>query len=123
MPDDGSHEPNEEDLAALEAVGSPDDLLSLWMASDPLTREETAHCNHRRFNLNTESRRVYCRSCKQEIDPFTALLVFTNEWTYYKDTLEREQAELKKTRERLDDLKRQERNAKARLTRAKRKAT
>jgi hypothetical protein len=113
---------NPEDLRKLEQIESLDDLVKVWNASEPIVEPiPTVSCHHRRFNIDTNSRRVYCRDCDQEVDALTALIVFTTEWSRYKGNLERMQDELRALAARVEGLKREERNTKARLARAQAK--
>lgn len=80
-------------------------------------RGRTRFCLHRRLELDEEARRVYCSDCEAEIPAFDALVKFSREFERWVIARDRARAEAVRASERLADLKRQERNAKARLRR------
>jgi hypothetical protein len=75
-------------------------------------------CWHPRVELDGKARKVLCKECGVERDPFDALLVLADKLERYKDWGTRYKGEAKRAKEELDDLKRQVRNAKAQLRRA-----
>jgi hypothetical protein len=81
----------------------------------PATSDPKEHCLHRRVRLDTEARRVFCRECEREVDPFTVIHAWAQDWTRIQSW--RKEAERRRTRarERLDEILRLERNARARL--------
>jgi len=118
MPDELSPE----DMKRLEEIQGLDDLLEAWKKSEPILEQmASVFCHHRRFNIDTSSRRVYCRDCGQEVDALSALMVFTTEWSHFESGLERMRSQKEELSARVEELKREERNAKARLARAKHK--
>jgi hypothetical protein len=78
-------------------------------------------CNHGSLLLHGNTRTVECKRCGAFIDPFDALMSeahrHTNHW-YHGERLEREVAA---RAEELEKVKRQLKNAKAALARAKRR--
>ena len=117
--------PNPDDLEALDQLTSADDLMKVWMDSDPPLESERGkpgeRCFHRQFNLKTTNRRVYCRQCGAEVDAFDALMTFSDEWEHYQHGLKAMAARLERLRAQTKEAERLEKNAKARLARAKRK--
>ena len=82
------------------------------------TRPEPPLCLHWAFELDEETRRVTCGRCGREIAPFNALLRLAHEDAHYVRRLAALQAQIRLADARLDGLKREERNAKARIRRA-----
>lgn len=102
---------------------SDDNLVQLTIVEgggddDPVTRRRKGYCGHRRSELDEDSRRVYCRECGEELDPFTVLQKLAGEPERWHGYVERAKAEAKRAEAELADLKRQLRNAKARARRA-----
>ena len=107
---------------------SPEDaeILPLFPEAEegdePLTkRPQAGHCWHRTFSLDMEARRVYCRKCGREVPAIEALDTFAKEYTRHIDHRDRAKREANTEREKLEDLKRQVRNEKAKLRRLERK--
>jgi hypothetical protein len=73
---------------------------------------------HTGFELDQSSRRVYCTDCEHEVDPFTAIEHVATMLDRLNQRYRAVNAEVRKASARLDDLKRQERNTKARVRRA-----
>jgi hypothetical protein len=87
----------------------------------PLRRrrdQQPRFCRHKSLELDTEARRVYCVDCDQEVPAFDALLNFERYYDRYVSTCRRAQREAEAAEERLEELKREERNTKARIRRA-----
>lgn len=80
-----------------------------------------SYCLHRHVRLHHESRRVYCDDCDREVPAFDQLTAFVAEWERYAQHRDRARTDAKRAQERLDDLKRQEGNAKSRLRTVRRK--
>jgi hypothetical protein len=76
------------------------------------------YCGHRRFELDREARRVYCRDCGREVPAFEALELFSHEYDRWAQTRNRAEREARLAEARLEELARRERNAKARVRRA-----
>lgn len=81
----------------------------------PAEKEERKHCLHRKVKLDTEARRVFCRECDREVDAFTVILAWANDWT--RITYWRKEAERRRARagDRLEEILRVEKNARARV--------
>ena len=62
---------------------------------------------------------VKCKKCNQIIDPFDYLMEWANGDRYLNDTRKRIKREIKKIGESLRLLRKEERNTKARIRRAK----
>lgn len=72
------------------------------------------YCGHRRTELANEERRVYCRDCGREVPAFDVLKMLasdTERWISHRREAERR---AKVAQGHLDDLLRDERNAKSR---------
>lgn len=82
-----------------------------------LRKGSTTACRHRRVELDGQTRKVLCKECGAERDPFDALLTLADKLEHYKDWGTRYKREAKQAEERLTDLKRQVRNAQAQLRR------
>lgn len=76
-------------------------------------------CRCVRFELDEGERRVYCRDCGKEKPAFDALMVLRHEFEKWKETRDRAKGEAKAAQERVEELKREERNTKGRLRTAK----
>ncbi len=86
-----------------------------------LSIKKHSYCGHRYVELDAQTRMVHCRNCGALRDSFDVLLLYADrELRFYANDLS-----LKRQREELEvivaDLKRQARNARARLKRAKKK--
>ena len=80
-------------------------------------KEQRTCYTHRSFELDEDSRRVYCQDCREEVDPFTALASFAADWRRWRTDREQLQKANAEARERLRDLKRLESNTRARIRR------
>lgn len=85
----------------------------------PVLQERAAKrpCWHKTFELETESRRVYCQECGEEVDAFTAMLEFTKDFARYANQRDHLRVVVAAATEELERLQRLERNAKARKRR------
>ena len=81
-------------------------------------RYEPRFCRHRAKWIDQASRKVGCSNCGEELDPFNELVSISSEWATYKRAGEEYKKDCLAVQERLVDLQRQERNAKARLKKA-----
>lgn len=102
------------------------EIVSLFPEADegdePLTkRPKQGFCWHRRFSIDMEAQRVYCRDCGREVPAIEALDTFGKEYQRHIDHRERAKREANAEMEKLEALKRQVRNEKAKLRRAERK--
>lgn len=83
----------------------------------PLRRAYDGHCDHKRASINGAMRRLVCRSCGANLDPYE----FIFELSQSSESLvhARKEAERRAiaARDRLDELLRKERNARERLRR------
>lgn len=84
-------------------------------------RDRLNHCRHMQVIADEKTRSLICESCGTVIDPFEYLWAIAckdDRLDYRKTRLEKE---IKKLMPELEDLKRQERNIKARVRTAKAK--
>lgn len=81
----------------------------------PVVRKR--YCRHLRTELEETSRRVYCADCEEELDAFDVLVTLAHEFERYESARDEAKRLAKQARKGLDELLRQERNAKARLRR------
>lgn len=87
----------------------------------PARREGTRYCRHRNVSVDSHARAVWCRSCDAPLDPFTVL------WQYANDerAFMHEDLDLRKQRDQLAEevaqLRREEKNVKARIRRWEKK--
>lgn len=77
------------------------------------------YCPHNRFELQAP-RRVVCADCEEEVDAFAALQTIAHGIERYTDARDRAKAEARRANDELEAVKRELRNAKARLRRASR---
>ena len=76
------------------------------------------YCGHHGgIDLVRGNRRAYCRDCGREIDCFEALQKLAGTWERYVEAWKRAKREAEAAGARLEELKRQERNIKARIRR------
>lgn len=80
---------------------------------------ERSYCRHDRAQLDEEARRVHCRDCGCELEAFAVLLQLARASERYIRQRDHAAREARQVQQRVQDLKRQERNAKARLRRLK----
>jgi hypothetical protein len=89
-------------------------------AEVPVVRQPRQRfCRHGRFRLDETARRVYCGECEQEVDAFGALYAIATMFERVNSQYKHAQAEAKHVEQRLEELKRLERNAKARVRRTR----
>lgn len=90
----------------------------------PVTRVATTgrYCPHLHVRLDTTAHKVYCNGCDLEVDPFAFLLKLAGDWQRWSVYQKECQRRGKEARERLDEVLRLERNARARLKRVDPKA-
>jgi hypothetical protein len=77
------------------------------------------YCAHRNFLVDDKSRKVTCRKCEEEIDPFTALARLADGVDRYRQARDAAKREARLVEARLEELKREEKNTKARVRKAK----
>lgn len=85
----------------------------------PLVRRpRDRRCSHnQRFEVSETTRRVYCGDCDQEVDAIDVLLNLARRRERLVHAAKSAKAEARRVEARLEDLKREERNARARLAR------
>ena len=79
---------------------------------------ERGPCSHPRKYIDREKRRLYCADCDDDLDPMDTLLSVTGEIRGWEISLKRTREDARKAADRLLDLKRQEKNARSRLSKA-----
>ncbi len=80
---------------------------------------EPGQCRHRAgYLVDDASGIVSCRKCKDQVEPFVALSRIAKEASRWRQQEISLQAEVRRLRCVVDDLKREERNARAHLKRA-----
>lgn len=84
---------------------------------------ETRYCLHPSMDLQKLTRQVICRDCKTVIDPFDAVVKVANEWERHAHWTAMQVQERKRAEEHLANVKREIKNAQARLRRANEKAS
>ncbi len=84
-------------------------------------RDNRAFCTHIGVDIDPETRIVTCRACGRQLDPVDVLLGMAKRWRLITWNVEEVQRNLKKSRESLEELKREERNLKSRIARMKKK--
>ncbi len=77
----------------------------------------TGHCRHRPATIDVEKRRLTCDKCGASLDPFDFLAGLSHDFDLYTVPLARLKRELEQTAAKLEETKRKERNARARLKR------
>jgi hypothetical protein len=91
-------------------------------AAAPLTsraKDYTKHCQHERIELARDNRRAYCKDCGEERDLFDVLVRFAGRYEYYVESWKTAKREAETSRAQLEEVLRQERNAKSRLRAAR----
>lgn len=91
-----------------------DDLADADM---PLHLVFDGWCAHRRATINEGMRRLTCKDCAADLDPFTYLLHLTRDTTRWVTARREAKHRADQALIRLTELLRQERNAKARARR------
>lgn len=80
-----------------------------------IRRKRGKYCSHLSVLVNGEQRRVTCQSCDADLDPIAVVLSFAHEWERYETSINANKGEAKRRFEALEEVKRQETNAKSRL--------
>lgn len=78
-------------------------------------KERERNCSHPAILLDPGYRVVECEKCKEIIDPFDYLVEWANNDRNLNTMRKRIKAEIKRRSKILEELKRQERNLKARI--------
>lgn len=76
-------------------------------------------CEHLHVRLDDTAHRVYCRDCDAEVDAYDFLTRLQGEWQRWVNCRKSAETQARHAQERLDELLRQEKNAKARMRRLK----
>lgn len=78
-----------------------------------------AYCRHGRFVVDAGERTCRCGLCNREVDPYVALRSLAESWETWKKRREHAKAQAQAAEQRLRELLKDEKNAKARIRRAK----
>lgn len=81
------------------------------------TAPKEGGCLHRNVKLDRDAHRVFCRACDAEVDPFAVLLRLASDWERYAAHRKEARRRAVAASERLTEILRLERNARARLGR------
>lgn len=98
----------------------PDNVVPIGKAREPALTVRGGPerpCGHGKYMVHEKSRVITCKRCKCELDPFTVIRLIADDWKVLDDDIRRLQAEKSWAQKRLDELRKQEANAKARLRR------
>lgn len=99
---------------------SDDNVIPIGKAHQPafkVTGAPALKCTHGSYNVDVKRRVVTCSRCSCELDPFAVVLKIGERWKRIDENIRRCQADRDEAQERLDELRKQEANAKARLRR------
>lgn len=99
---------------AARTAGADDDRADMEM---PLSHVIDGWCSHQHAIINGPMRRLRCRDCEADLDPFDYLFKLTHEPQRWVTARREAKHRADKALRRLEDLLRQERNAKARQRR------
>lgn len=83
---------------------------------------EQPRCRHRRVSLHVTDREVRCRDCGEVVEAFDHLNTMAGNWTYWETELRRMRGEAEERRRNLEEIKREESNARSRLGRLREQA-
>jgi hypothetical protein len=106
----------------------PDNVVPLPTGRDedesPLRRRRPPgpYCSHRKASIDMPSRKLYCRKCDAELDPYQFLSHIAAHPENWRDSAKADKAAAEQARRELAEVERLLRNAKARLKRVVRKA-
>lgn len=104
----------DEDLEGADVVP----LFPVAEGDPPLTtRPRPPYCAHQSTELDTEARRVYCRTCGREVDAFDALHTLAESSERFQQHRETAAREARRAQAELEEVKRELRNAKGRVRR------
>ncbi len=59
-----------------------------------LTRRPTSSCTHRRMTYDHKERRIWCRDCEKDVDPFDAFVKLTEQYHFAFESLQQRRKEL-----------------------------
>jgi hypothetical protein len=71
-------------------------------------------CRHKKIRLDEQQRRAYCRDCETEVPAFDYLWTLAFDWEQFIQGRQEAERRMKVARANLDELHRDERNAKSR---------
>jgi hypothetical protein len=91
------------------------------MDAPPLALQKQRWCAHRSVRLEPTARRVYCRACEREVDPFTALEAFARDYDRHTAAIEMLSREEQQRRAGVEELKRERANLQAQVKRLRSK--
>jgi hypothetical protein len=86
-----------------------------------IRRKRGKYCSHLSVLVNGEQRVVTCRACGADLDPIAVVLSFAHEWERYEASINVQKSEAERRLVSLEEVKRQERNAKSRLARLRKR--
>ena len=89
-----------------------DDDVDVWLR---VVRSSGAYCPHRQVQPDERTREVKCGKCGIKLDPFDALVMLARDWGLFEVARNASKKEAERLRGIIDELKRDERNARARL--------
>ena len=72
-------------------------------------------CTHRKTTLDLTAHRMYCSDCEQELDCFDWIVDYSRKWRRFNTEYRQAIKQADEARQRVDDLERVEKNAKARI--------
>lgn len=99
-------------------TGTTFEVIDGGAGDESIRRRPAGACRHRRSReLVASSRRAFCGDCGAELDLFDLLLDVVRRRERYAAGARRAREEMKEVEARLDDLKRREKNARARVRR------
>lgn len=106
-----------------ETDEKPDNVIPLHPERPPLDvkRSKPTGCYHRQVLVHEEPREVRCQSCNALLDPFDVIMEYAERERRFHFASEYRQKKQRELEQRIEALKREERNTKARLNRARSK--
>lgn len=101
-------------------MADEDDKIVRPNFGDPkMTVDRTEkYCSHKFIVVRARSRTVWCRMCKQEIDPFDVVMDMASDW----DRATWREREMRELSDKVEQLKTEEANTKARIRNARKQA-
>ena len=60
-----------------------------------LTRRPVSSCKHRRQTYDPKERRIWCRDCETDLDPFDAFVAVAEQAHFHKERLDRREAQVR----------------------------
>lgn len=113
-------------MSILDGTG-PDDVADVVPLRPELEEDDAAvrtrprppFCPHKSTTLDTEARRLYCRSCGREVDPFDFLVKLAHDFERHLEARDAAKRDADRAYRELEEVKRELGNAKARRRRAR----